>query len=93
MNNIPYFTLNMVDFGMTLLEAITAPRLHCETAEPATLENAAPDSVTENLRAKGHMIESVERNGGPAHGIVVGKAQGQYDGATDPRGEGKVAWA
>lgn len=92
-NNIPYFTLNMVDFGMTMLEAITAPRLHCETAEPANLENAAPDSVTENLRAKGHMIESIERNGGPAHGIVVGTTRGQFDGATDPRGEGKVTWA
>jgi gamma-glutamyltranspeptidase/glutathione hydrolase len=91
-NNQAYFSLCMFVFGLEIHEALAAPRLHCEEAEPMNLEERAGDAVLAGLRALGHQVQAVEKNGGPAHGIVLGAGRGEMDGAADPRGEGKVAW-
>jgi gamma-glutamyltranspeptidase / glutathione hydrolase len=90
-NNQAYFTLGLFAFGLDLGTTLAAPRLHCEEAEPLKLEERAGEAVFEELRAMGHQVRAVERNGGPAHGILIGGHPTELHGATDPRGDGKVA--
>ncbi len=92
-NNQAYFTLLLYDYGLTVAEAMALPRLHCEEAEPCELEPGAGEAVFEGLRALGHQVNPREQIGGPAHGILVGDAATELDGATDPRYEGLVAAA
>lgn len=91
-NSQAFFAICMYAGGMDMQSAIAAPRLHCEEAEPAKLEARAGPEMLEALRGLGHLVNEVERNGGPAHGIVAGEAQGELSGATDPRGDSAVAW-
>jgi gamma-glutamyltranspeptidase/glutathione hydrolase len=92
-NNQAYFALCLYRFGMDLASALAQPRLHAEEAEPLKLELAAGEDAFTWLRSMGHQMEAVEQNGGPAHGILIGSAPTELDGATDPRNEGKVAGA
>jgi gamma-glutamyltranspeptidase/glutathione hydrolase len=91
-NNQAYFTLAQFAYGLDIEAAVTLPRLHCEEAEPVLLEYRIPAPVRERLREMGHRVDVVEQNGGAAHGITF-PGPGLFDGATDPRNEGKVAFA
>lgn len=91
-NNQLYFTLNLLDFGLSISDALALPRLHCESAEPAQIEESADQVLIGAVRDRNHQVDVIEGIGGPAHGIVFGTQPGEYDGATDPRGEGKVAF-
>ncbi|HMS16749.1 MAG TPA: gamma-glutamyltransferase [Planctomycetota bacterium] len=79
--------LNVVDHGMTISQAIAAPRFHHQwkpdriVHEPFGLN---PD-VIRGLKQRGH--ELVPRDGyqGDAHGIWVDLSRGLLTGAADPR--------
>jgi len=90
-NNQAYFTLAQFAHGLDIEAAVSLPRLHCEEAEPLLVEYRVPAPVRERLRELGHRVDVVEQNGGAAHGITF-PAPGLWDGATDPRNEGKIAW-
>jgi gamma-glutamyltranspeptidase/glutathione hydrolase len=92
-NNQAYFSLALLAYGLDAHTALAVPRLHCEEAEPAKLEEAAGPEALAALRALGHLVEPVERNGGCAQAITVGADPGQLAGATDPRGDGLVTYA
>ena len=92
---------NLIDFGMSLKEAIAAPRWlmgprsqgapHC-----LHLEGGIAEQVGEELKAKGHIIKREERLAeffGHAHAILVDERRGIYQGASDPRSDGSaIAW-
>jgi gamma-glutamyltranspeptidase len=92
-NNQAHFSLLLWAYGLDVAAALAQSRLHCEEAEPAKLEQSAGQGVLAELRSLGHEVVAQEKIGGPAHGIVIGTGPTDLDGATDPRWEGKVAWA
>jgi gamma-glutamyltranspeptidase/glutathione hydrolase len=89
-NNQAYFSLSLFASGLDMEAALNVPRLHCEEREPMNLEERAGTEVLEQLRALGHRVNAVEKNGGPASGIRLGDRPGRFEGAADPRGEGSV---
>jgi len=92
-NNLAYFILHLLRWRTDVATALASPRVHCEEAEPAKVEDRADPAVVAELERLGHQVEVVEKNGGPGHGIVIGEEPNSFDGATDPRQEGRVAWA
>jgi gamma-glutamyltranspeptidase/glutathione hydrolase len=93
------FFLNVVDFGMSLQEAIEAPKfssrhfpssIYPHTAEPGLLrvEGRIPYAVQRALQARGHTIalqpDWIE---GYVVGVQVDTARGVVYGGADPRGE------
>jgi gamma-glutamyltranspeptidase / glutathione hydrolase len=86
--------LNIVDFGMSPIEAVTVPRIHCEglgIQAEATIQR----SVVEKLRAMGHKVlhspHSFEPIMSRAH--VISTLGGKTRGGADPRGEAGVGYA
>jgi gamma-glutamyltranspeptidase/glutathione hydrolase len=79
--------LNVLDYRMTLADAMSAPRLHHQ-ALPDTLrieENGLPSAVLDSLHAMGY---------GTATGAIgqvnaLMRVPGGYEGVADPRGSGR----
>ncbi len=61
--------INMVDFGMDVQEAIGAPRLHCEGADPSrprgpsvrglVVDDRLPDEAIADLTRRGHAVRPI----------------------------------
>jgi gamma-glutamyltranspeptidase/glutathione hydrolase len=96
--------LNVIDFGMTIQEAVAAPRW-VSTAFPDTarfphrarntlmLEPSVPAELTRALEAKGHRVEPVQGYAGNLVGILVDPESGTYYGGADPRREATaIGW-
>jgi gamma-glutamyltranspeptidase/glutathione hydrolase len=81
--------LNVVDFGMTVQEAVDAPRFHHQWL-PDRIEverRGFPADVTARLRALGHeIVESDDM--GDVEAILVDPATALRTGASDPRMDG-----
>jgi gamma-glutamyltranspeptidase/glutathione hydrolase len=79
--------LHLVDDGLTIQEAVDAPRIHHQW-QPDTLQiepQALPEDVAARLRACGHTIQVREPIGNVA---AIGlDAEGRWTGAADPREE------
>jgi gamma-glutamyltranspeptidase/glutathione hydrolase len=86
--------LNVVDFGMSPVEAVTVPRIHCEGLGIHT-EATVPRSVIKELRALGHIVHqsvhSFEPSMSRAH--VISTIGGRMRGGADPRGGAGVVYA
>jgi gamma-glutamyltranspeptidase/glutathione hydrolase len=86
--------LNVVDFGMSPVEAVTVPRIHCEGRGIHT-EATVPRSVIKELRALGHTVHqsahSFEPSMSRAH--VISTIGGRMSGGADPRGGAGVVYA
>ena len=81
--------LNVVDHGMDIQEAVSAPRFHHQWVPDRLLvEPAVPVDVIEALRSRGHRVEVSERNWSSAQAIVVDPATGRHTGGSDPRSDG-----
>ncbi|MGI9589923.1 MAG: gamma-glutamyltransferase, partial [Myxococcota bacterium] len=81
--------LNVIDHGMDVQEAVSAPRFHHQWVPDRILvEQAIPVDVVEGLRRRGHNVEVSERNWSSAQAIVVDHAAGLHYGGSDPRGDG-----
>jgi gamma-glutamyltranspeptidase/glutathione hydrolase len=81
--------LNVVDYGMDVQEAVSAPRFHHQwIPEQLVVEAAIPVDVIEALRRRGHRVEVSERNWSKVQAIVVDPASGRHLGGSDPRGDG-----
>ena len=87
--------LNILDFGMSPIEAVTVPRIHCE-GKGIHAEARVQGSEIEKLRDYGHTVDHSAISFDPvmsrAHVITVEK-DGTYRGGADPRGGGGVAYA
>jgi len=81
--------LNVVDYGMTIQEAVSAPRFHQQwQPDVVTIERAIPEDVREGLRRRGHVVEVSPRDWSSAQAIELDPESGLHFGGSDPRSDG-----
>ena len=78
--------VNLLDHGMTLQEAVEAPRLWTEGGV-VEMEEVFPDDVTQDLEARGHEVARLQRIGGGMNAIAFGE-DGTLTGAACWRADG-----
>jgi len=85
--------VNIIDFGMDVQTAITAPRMiYGGRAETGTefkpvfkIEDRVPEATINALRAKGYEIAIVKDDDGRVNGVMIDPATGFRLGGADPR--------
>lgn len=79
---------NIVDFGMTMSEAVAAPRISA-TSEIIDVSNRVPRYVTDELEADGYKVARSHLSYAFAavHGIAIGPG-GRLTGGADPQRDG-----
>jgi gamma-glutamyltranspeptidase/glutathione hydrolase len=86
-------TLNLVDHGMSIQEAIDAPRISSSTSNPAgasvSREAGFSEEVIQDLEDLGHSFRS-PGSIGSVQGVVIDLQTGKLYGGADPRREGTV---
>jgi gamma-glutamyltranspeptidase/glutathione hydrolase len=84
--------VNLIDFGMGSVEAVSAPRVDCQD-HGIHLEGRIPRIVEDGLRAHGYQIIRHTRNYDRyfARPQVAVRTAGTWQGASDPRGDGGAA--
>lgn len=102
--NLLQFFLNVVEFGMTPQQAAEAPnfntwQLHDSFGQHEifpgrlTLNNAIPDWVRADLKARGYKLEYGSRTSGPINAILLDHAHGTLWGGSSNHGEDYgIAW-
>jgi len=102
--NLLQFFLNVVEFGMTVQQAVEAPNINSyqmrssfgdHEARPGMLEAATslPDSVRAALRDMGYTLRFVQRSSGPINAIMFDHKHGTMWGGSSNHGEDYgVAW-
>lgn len=88
-NTIYTVLAQVIDLGSSLQEALAAPRFHVETIEPVWVEKRG-EELAATLTALGHEV-TIKPAIGILQGIEFNHETGLVQGATDPRGSGKVA--
>ena len=81
---------NVIDFDMNIQQAIDAPRIHHQWS-PDTTEyepRALSADTRKKLESMGHKLKDRHSASGLAEGIVIDNVNGEFFGATDPRGYG-----
>ena len=88
--------VNVIDHGMTMEEAVSAPRIRCMGGF-IDLEGRIRADVAEGLRHKGnpvhHSPDGFTKVVGYAHGIWIDPAIGKWQVGADPRGDGGFAFS
>jgi gamma-glutamyltranspeptidase/glutathione hydrolase len=81
---------NMLDFGMSVPDAVRAPRVHQQDAPDVILyePHGLPDDVRRALEAMGHTTKEVEHL---ADAPAVGRLGTAWEGAAEPRRDGSLA--
>jgi gamma-glutamyltranspeptidase/glutathione hydrolase len=79
--------VNVIDHGMTLQEAVEAPRVWAQGG-PLEVEAGIPEPVRENLRSRGHKVKVVPRVAGGMNGVLADPATGLLRGAACWRADG-----
>ncbi|MBI4305452.1 MAG: gamma-glutamyltransferase [Chloroflexi bacterium] len=77
---------NVIDHGMTLQEAVEAPRAWTQ-GQDFEVEEAIPESVRSQLRSMGHSVTALPRVAGGMNGILFDRA-GVMTGAACWRADG-----
>ena len=102
--NLLQFFLNVVEFGMTVQQAVEAPNINSyqmrssfgdHEARPGLLEAATslPDSVRTTLRSMGYTLQFVQRSSGPINAILFDQKHGTMWGGSSNHGEDYgIAW-
>ena len=91
-NTVMQVITNVVDYGMTIQQAVDAPRVHHQwmpdqiVYEPMGLVM----DVTNTLRTMGHTLTDRPRHMGDAHAVMIDEKTGIRLGAADPRLNGKA---
>lgn len=91
-NTVLQTLVNVVDFGMTIQEAVDAPRVHHQwMPDRLVLEKTGfPIDVVDALKARGHSVE-IRSSIGDCQAIMIDPQDGTRLGAADPRMDGKAA--
>ena len=79
--------VNVIDHGMTLQEAVEAPRVWTQGQELEVEEGIAP-GVREGLAARGHKVQVVPRVAGGMNGVMFDRSAGLIRGAACWRADG-----
>jgi gamma-glutamyltranspeptidase/glutathione hydrolase len=73
--------LDVLAFGATPAEAITAPRVHTEGDEPLLVSTHTPASVVAELEQLGHEVRREDDMGGPVNILAIDQETGTIDAA------------
>jgi gamma-glutamyltranspeptidase/glutathione hydrolase len=79
--------VNVVDHGMSLQEAVEAPRVWTQGGA-LEVEQAIPETVRAGLRDRGHEVKPVPRVAGGMNGVLVDPETGRLRGAACWRADG-----
>jgi gamma-glutamyltranspeptidase / glutathione hydrolase len=102
--NLLQFFLNVVEFGMTVQQAVEAPNLnsfqmrssfggHESRPGRMVVATSLPESTREALRRMGYTLELEERTSGPINAILFDRAHGTMWGGSSNHGEDYgIAW-
>ena len=82
--------VNLIDHGMSLQEAVEAPRLWTQ-GQTVELEAAFAGDIQDGLAARGHDITMVPNVAGGMNGVIVDPATGTMTGAACWRADGSPA--
>ncbi len=90
-NTVLQTLINVVDFKMTVQEAVDAPRIHHQWMPGVLIyeKTGFAQDVLDALKAKGHTLE-VRRSIGDCQAIIVDPGTGVRLGAADPRQDGRA---
>jgi gamma-glutamyltranspeptidase/glutathione hydrolase len=94
-NGVFQVLTNIIDFGMSAVEAVSAPRIDCQ-GEVIDVEARFPEKVCNDLMARGNIVarSSSAYWARPSVQVIVSDATGKgLDGGADPRGEGAAITA
>jgi gamma-glutamyltranspeptidase/glutathione hydrolase len=85
-NSVLQVLLNVVDFGMSVQDAVDFPRIHHQwLPDRLVMERGfSPDTIA-LLKARGHQMKMV---GGMGEVAAIQERDGWLEGAADPRTEG-----
>jgi gamma-glutamyltranspeptidase/glutathione hydrolase len=87
--------VNLVDHGMTAVEAVSAPRIDYQ-AETVQAEGRMPIAIIEGLRAEGYRVNRRPQNYDwyfASAQLIAGRPDGTLEGASDPRRDGGAAYS
>ena len=79
--------VNVIDFGMTLQEAVEAPRVWTQ-GQALQVEKGIAEETRRQLRGMGHELEVVARVAGGMNGVLFDHARGLIHGAACWRADG-----
>jgi gamma-glutamyltranspeptidase/glutathione hydrolase len=83
--------VNMIDFDMSVNEALAAPRFHQQWhPDELRIERKVPEKTLRKLEKLGHKLNVVDAFGA-AQAIAWDAKARAFVGVADPRGEGKAA--
>src|SRR5215475_4740181 len=82
---------NLIDFGMTIQEAITAARFNHLEGAKVGFEPGIPEPTVQELKRRGHLVVSGNPESfGGAHAIMIHPESGAFIGGSDPRKGGSA---
>ena len=87
----PQMLMHVLDFGMSVQQAIEAPRFRCTTGRTVQMEERFPRHVRNALESVGHevaVLDAWSRTVGGAQGIIADQEHGTFQGGADPRRDG-----
>ena len=87
--------LNVVDHGMSPVEAVSAPRIDYQ-ADVVQAEGRIPATVVEGLRSAGYQVNRRPQNYDFYFAnaqLILAEADGRLAGASDPRKDGGAAYS
>jgi gamma-glutamyltranspeptidase/glutathione hydrolase len=77
---------NLIEFGMTVQEAIAASRFNHIEGSKVGLEPGIPEATVQELKRRGHQVVSGNPESfGGAHAIMIHPESGAFVGGSDPR--------
>ena len=82
--------MNVIDFNMTIDEAIEAPRIHC-IKKVLHVEGRISKEIIDNLKSKGHIVQvhgDFDKYFGGAQGILIDPKTKKLYGGADSRRDG-----
>lgn len=84
--------INMINYGMSLQDAIDAPRVHCEAiGKEVCVESRIPEVVRKELEKKGHKIKlfkDYDEFFALVQAVQIDTESGLLFGGSDPRTDG-----
>jgi gamma-glutamyltranspeptidase len=90
-NNAAFQAIGRLIARLDPVTVVAAPRIQCETIEPAVVERTAGAAVVAELRRRGHTINEAARDGGSIHLIARDDNDDLWHGAAEPRMPGAAA--
>jgi len=86
-NTVLQITVNVIDHGMNLQQAVDAPRIHHQWLPDQVRHEpfGLPRDVLDALKARGHRLAERPGNIGDAQAVMVDPETGDRLGASDPR--------